>query len=68
MDRSKVAAFALALVVCGVVLAIGTSLILSSGSPQQPAEWTPFISPYVDDRASLYRTKMPSMTSATPWN
>jgi uncharacterized protein len=52
MDRSKVTAVVLALVICGVLFAVGAALILSSGSPQQPAAWAPYISPYVDDRAN----------------
>jgi uncharacterized protein len=53
MDRGKLAAVAVALLILVVVGGVGTYLILSAGAPEEDLSWVPNISPYVDDRAGV---------------
>jgi uncharacterized protein len=53
MDRGKLAAVAVALLIIAVVGGVGTYLVLSAGAPEEDLSWAPTISPYVDDRAGV---------------
>jgi len=53
MDRGKLAAVAVALVILVVVGGAGAYLILSAGAPEEDLSWAPTISPYVDDRVGV---------------
>jgi uncharacterized protein len=53
MDRGKLTAVAVALVILVVVGGVGTYLILSAGAPEEDLSWVPSIDPYVDDRAGV---------------